>query len=142
MAGGADDAIALRVAPYVLEADKAGLARVLVALEVGTSTIPFSGTGDRRQAALDLTILGLSRDQPRLFPIDERMKLDLEARATGGWLTLSREIRLPAGAAQVRRLVRDRATGRAGAVTYRLRVPGSDRPYPAPHTLTRNMAAP
>jgi VWFA-related protein len=142
MASGGDDAIALRVAPYVLEADKTGLARVLVALEVGTSTIPFSGTGDRQRAALDLTILGLSRDQPRLFPIDERMKLDLEAKATGGWLTLSREIRLPAGVAQVRVLVRDTATGRAGAVTHRLVVPALDRPYLATPILTDRIEMP
>ncbi len=142
MASGADDAIALRVAPYVLEADKTGLARVLVALEVGTSTIHFSGTGDRRQATLDLTILGLSRDQARLFPIDERMKLDLEGKATGGWLTLSREIRLPAGVAQVRVLVRDTATGRAGTVAQRLVVPALDRPYLATPILTDRIETP
>jgi VWFA-related protein len=142
MASGADDAIALRVAPYVLEADKTGLARVLVALEVGTSTIPFASVGDRQQATLDLTVLGLSRDEARLFPIDERMKLDLEGKATGGWLNLSREIRLPAGVAQVRVLVRDTATGRAGAVTHRLVVPALDRPYLATPILTDRIETP
>jgi hypothetical protein len=137
MAGGADETIALRVAPYVLEADKTGLARVLVALEVGTSTIPVASARDRRQATtLDLTILGLSRDQPRLFPVDERLKLDLEGTAIGGWLTLSREIRLPAGIAQVRVLVRDLATGRIGTVTQRLVVPALDRPYLSTPILT------
>jgi len=142
MAGGADDAIALRVAPYVLEADKTGLARVVVALEVDTSTIPLTGTGERHQATLDLTVLGLSRDQARLFPIDERLKLDLETKAAGGWLTLSREIRLPAGVAQVRVLVRDTATGRAGAVTQRLVVPALDRPYLATPILTDRIETP
>lgn len=60
----------------------------------------------------DLTILGLSRDQPKLFPLDERMRVDLQGTAVGGWLTLSREIRLPAGIAQVKLLVRNTATGR------------------------------
>jgi hypothetical protein len=143
MAGGADETIALRVAPYVLEADKRGLARVLVALEVGTSTIPLASARDRRQATtLDLTILGLSRDQPRLFPVDERMKLDLEGTAVGGWLTLSREIRLPAGVAQVRVLVRDLATGRAGTVTQRLVVPALDRPYLSTPILTNRIERP
>jgi VWFA-related protein len=142
MASGADDTIALRVAPYVLEADKTGLARVLVALEVGTSTIPSAGPGDRHQATLDLTIVGLSRDEPRLFPIDERMKLDLEGTATGGWLTLSREIRLPAGVAQVRVVVRDVATGRAGTVTQRLVVPALDQPYLATPILTDRIEMP
>ena len=134
MAGGADETVALRVAPYVLEADKTGLARVLVALEVGTSTIALAR--DRRRATLDVTILGLSRDQPKLSPIDERMKVDLEGTAVGGWLTLSREIRLPAGVAQVRVLVRDVATGRAGTVAQRLVVPVLDRPYLSTPILT------
>jgi VWFA-related protein len=136
MTSGADDRIALRVAPYVLEADQRGLARVLVALEVDTSTVGFEGGGGRRRATLDLTILGLSRDQPRLFPIDERMTLDLEGQAAGGWMTLSREVRLPAGVSQVRVLVRDVTTARAGTVTQRLVVPDLDRPYLATPVLT------
>ena len=136
MASGGDDAIALRVAPYVLEADKTGLARVVVALELDTSTIPLTGTGERHQATLDLTVLGISRDQSRLFPLDERMKLDLDGKAAGGWLILSREVRLPAGVAQVRVLVRDLATGRAGTVTQRLVVPALDQPYLATPILT------
>jgi VWFA-related protein len=141
MASGADDTIALRVAPYVFEADKTGLARVLVALEVGTSTIP-AGAGERHQATLDLTIVGLSRDQPRLFPVSERMKLDLEGTAVGGWLILSREIRLPAGIAQVRVVLRDVATGRAGTVTQRLVVPALDQPYLATAILTDRIDMP
>jgi hypothetical protein len=136
MASGGDDAIALRVAPYVLEADKTGLARVVVALELDTSTIPLTGTGERHQATLDLTVLGISRDQSRLFPLDERMMLDLDAKAAGGWLILSREVRLPAGVAQVRVLVRDLATGRAGTVTQRLVVPALDQPYLGTPILT------
>jgi hypothetical protein len=142
LVSGADDAIALRVAPYVLEADKTGLARVLVALEVGTSSIPFAGTGGEKQANLDLTILGKSRDQPRVFTIDERMKVDLEGKATGGWLTLSREMRLPAGVAQVRVLVRDLATSRVGTVAQRLVVPALDRPYLATPILTDRIETP
>jgi hypothetical protein len=144
MASGADDTIALRVAPYVLEADKteAGMARVVVALEVGTSTIPLAAAGGPPQATLDLTVLGISRDQARSFPIDERMKLDLGGRAPGEWLTLSRELRLPAGVAQVRVLVRDTATGRAGAVTQRLVVPALDRPYLSTPILTDRIETP
>jgi hypothetical protein len=136
MVGGADGTIALRVGPYVLEADKTGLARVLVALEVGTSTLPSAANRERRQATLDLTIVGMSRDQPRLFPVNERLKVDLGGTAADGWLTLSREIRLPAGVAQVRVVVRDVATGRAGTVAQRLVVPAVDRPYLATPILT------
>src|SRR3989442_7062933 len=96
----------------------------------------LEGGGVRGRATLDLTILGLSGDQPRLFPIDERMTLDLEGKATGGWLTLLREIRLPAGVGQVRVLVRDVTTARAGTVTQRLVVPDLGRPYLATPVLT------
>ncbi len=101
-----------------------------------------AGAGERHQATLDLTIVGLSRDQPRLFPVSERMKLDLEGTTVGGWLTLSREIRLPAGVAQVRVVVRDVATGRAGTVTQRLVVPALDQPYLATPILTDRIETP
>jgi VWFA-related protein len=142
MATAAADAIALRIAPYVRDADEAGLARVLVALEVSTSTLSLEGTGDRRKAVLDLTLLGVSRDEPRTFPIDERIQLDLDSKAVGGWWTLSREVRLPAGVAQVRVLVRDVATQRAGTVTQRLVVPALDRPYLATPILTDRLETP
>ena len=142
MTSPADDTIALRVAPYVLGAEKVALARVLVALEVDTSTLAFEAAGARRRATVDLTILGLSRDEPKLFPLDERLKLDLQGTAGGGWLTLSREIRLPAGVAQVKVLVRDVATGRAGAVTQRLIVPALDQPYLSTPILTDRIETP
>jgi VWFA-related protein len=142
MASPADDTIALRVAPYVVGVEKVALARVLIALEVDMSTLAFDATGTRRQATVDLTILGLSRDEPKLFPLDERLKLDLQGAAVGGWLTLSREIRLPAGVAQVRVLVRDVATGRAGTVTQRLVVPALDRPYLSTPILTDRIETP
>jgi VWFA-related protein len=139
MSTAAADAIALRIAPYVRDVDEAGLARVLVALEVSTSSLSLEGTGDRRKAVLDLTVLGVSRDEPKTFPIDERVQLDLDSKAVGGWWTLSREVRLPAGVAQVRVLVRDVASQRAGTVTQRLVVPALDRPYLATPILTDQL---
>jgi hypothetical protein len=70
------------------------------------------------------------------------MTLDLEGQAAGGWLTLSREIRLPAGVCQVRVLVRDVTTARAGTVTQRLVVPDLDRPYLATPVLTDRINTP
>jgi VWFA-related protein len=142
MTGPADDTIALQVAPYVLAPDGTTLARVLVALEIHTSTLAFEADGGRRRATLDLGILGLSRDQPTLLPLDERLKIDMQGTAVGGWLSLSREIRLPAGVAQVRVLVRDMATGRAGTVTQRLVVPALDRPYLSTPILTDRIETP
>jgi VWFA-related protein len=141
MTSGASDALALRVAPYVMEVDKTGLARVLVVLELDTSRLSLKGDGDRRTGAIDLTLLGMSRDQGRTFPLDERVRIDIEEKAAGGWMTLSREIRLPTGIAQVRALARDVSSGLAGTVTQRLEVPPLDGPYLATPIVTDRMIA-
>ena len=139
MTSGASDALALRVAPYVLEADPAGLARVLVVLELDTSRLGLKAEGERRTGAVDLTVLGMSRDDGKTFPLDERVRIDLEGKAAGGWMNLSREVRLPPGVAQVRVLVRDVASGLAGAVTQRLEIPRLDRPYLSTPIVTDRM---
>ena len=62
----------MRVASYVLAADKEGLARVLVVLELDTSRLTFHREGERQAGAVDLTLVGMSRDlDNKVFPIDE-----------------------------------------------------------------------
>jgi VWFA-related protein len=123
-----EDAIPVRLAPYVLEAAPKGMVRVLAVLEIDTSRLSFEGAGDTRKAALDLTVVGVSRDQGKLYPVDERLQIDVDANAVGGWFTLSRQLELPPGVAQVRALVREVASGRAGSVAERLEVPQSTAP--------------
>jgi VWFA-related protein len=139
LTSGGGDAIPLRLAPYVLDPDESGRARVLVVLELDTSRLTLQGEGGRRTGAIDLTVVGMSRDTAHLFPLDERVRIDLDAKAEGGWMSLTREIRLPSGVAQVRALVRDVASGLAGAVTKRLEVPPLDRPYLTTPVVTDRM---
>jgi hypothetical protein len=139
MTSGAADALALRIAPYVLETGPEGLARVLVVLELDTSRLGLNRTGNRRSGAVDLTILGMSREQGKTFPLDERVRIDLEEKAAGGWMNLSRELRLPPGVAQLRVLARDVSSGLAGTVTARLEIPSLDRPYLATPIVTDRM---
>jgi VWFA-related protein len=139
MTSGASDALALRVAPYVLEADRTGLARVLVVVELQTSRLGLNRSGEHQIGAVDLTIFGMSRDDGKTFPLDERLRIDLDGKAAGGWMNLSRELRLPPGVAQVRVLVRDVASGLAGAVTQRLEIPNLDRPYLLTPIVTDRM---
>jgi VWFA-related protein len=139
LTSGASDALPLRIASYVLETDKAGLARLLVVLELDTSRLTLHGDGRRRTGAIDLTLVGMSRDLARMFPLDERVQIDLDARAAGGWMSLTRELRLPSGVAQVRALVRDAASGLGGTVTQRLEVPALDAPYLATPVLTNRI---
>src|SRR5258706_11064794 len=63
----------------------------------------------------------------------------MDGRPTGVWMTLSRELGLPAGVAQVRALVRDVASGLGGTVTQRLEVPPLDGPYLATPIVTDRM---
>ena len=134
MTAGADDTVPLRLASYVMEADKNGLARVLVAFEVAASSLTPAGSG--RKVTLDITVVGVGRDQPKTYPVDERAEFDVDPKSAGGWLSLTREVRLPPGVAQVRILVRDAATGRAGTATERLVVPPLDQPYLSTPMLT------
>jgi len=141
MTSGAADALALRIAAYVLEADASGLARVLVVLELDTMRLALKGAGERRTGAVDLTVLGMSRDLGKTFPLDERVRIDIDEKAVGGFMTLSREIRLPPGVAQVRALVRDVGSGFAGTVTQRFEVPRLDAPFLATPVVTDRMIA-
>jgi VWFA-related protein len=136
MTSGASDALALRLAPYVLDADAAGLVRVLVVLELETSRLSLRREGGQRKGAVDLTIVGMSRDSARTYPIDERARIEIAAAGEPGWLILSREIKLPPGVGQVRALVRDSASGLAGTASQRLEVPGLGAPYLATPVLT------
>ena len=142
LTSGAADALPLRLAPYVLDADKSGLARILVVLELDTSRLTWASQGVRRTGAVDLTLVGMSRDQGKTFPLDERVRIDLDAKAAGGRMTLSRELRLPSGVAQVRALVRDVASGLAGTATKRLEVPALDGPFLATPIVTDRMIVP
>jgi hypothetical protein len=127
--GGERNGIHLRIAPYVMETDGKGTARVVVAIEVATQSLTFEGKGNERTTQFDVTVLGVSRDGPRLEPLDSHVALALDARAVGAWWTFSRELRLPPGPAQVRTLVRDTASGRSGLVAARLDVPAASAPY-------------
>ena len=139
LTSGAVNAVPLHIAPYVLDADPTGWARILVVLELDTSRLSLHSEKARRTGAIDLTLIGMSRDQAKVFPLDETVKIDLDAKALGGWMSLTREIRLPAGVAQVRALVRDVASGFAGTVTQRLEIPALDTPFLATPLLSDRM---
>ena len=128
-AGGRDDAVPVRIASHVLDMNDKQEVRVLVAIEVDTSRVTFVGQGDQRKATLDVTLLAVSRDQPTVVPLDSRVELGVDAESVGGWWTLSREVRLPSGVAQVRVLIRDTASGRAGLAVRRVEVPAAGVPY-------------
>src|SRR6185295_6011995 len=103
------------------------LARVMVALDVGTAPFAVAGTEGGRKVTLELMLLGASRDNGVVFPIRERIEATLRGKGSRPeWWTFTRELRLPAGVSQLRALVRDVATGRTGTVAQRFEVPPVD----------------
>lgn len=139
--GGLRDEITLRVAPHVLEADASGSVRVLVVLEVDTAHLSFSDAGPERTTKLEVTILGVSRDQPKLVPLDSSVEVTLDSSRPGRWWIVSRELRLPPGVAQIRALVRDTASGRSGLVKQRFEIPNGAAAYLSTPILTDITAA-
>jgi VWFA-related protein len=123
LAGGAEAGIPLRLATYVFDASAPTLARVMVALEVGTEPFMVAGTDVGGKVTLELMLLGASRDKGEVFPIRERIEATLRRKGSQGeWWTFIRELRLPAGVSQLRALVRDVATGQTGTVAQRFEV--------------------
>jgi hypothetical protein len=83
--------------------------------------------------------MGVSRDEPKTDLLDQRLELELDPKNAAGWFTLSRELKLPTGAAQVRVLVRDVSTGRVGRAWSRFVVPPLANPYLSTPVLTDKM---
>jgi hypothetical protein len=127
LAGGEAAGIPLRLASYVSDATTPALARVRVALEVGTAPFVVAETDDGGKVNLELMLLGASRDKGVVYPVQERIEATLHGKGSRPeWWTFSRELQLPAGVSQVRALVRDVTTGRTGTVAQRFEVPAVD----------------
>jgi VWFA-related protein len=127
LAAGAQNGIPLRMACYVLGPAESDSVRVQVALEVDMSGIERVSKNEAPTATLDLTILALSRDQPSVIPLDERLEVAGDGESGGGWLELTRELRVPPGIGQVRALVRDVRRGTRGLVAQRIEVPDPEQ---------------
>jgi VWFA-related protein len=118
--------IPLRLVPYVFDSPAKGLARVITVLDVDASTLTPPASGGKVE--LELILLGVSRADGRVYKVHDRVEATARRAATESWWTFSRELRLPTGVSQVRALVRQVGTARAGSVTERLEVPSLDGP--------------
>jgi hypothetical protein len=118
--------IPLRMVPYVFDSPAKGLARVIAVLDVDASVLAAAG---RSKVELDLILMGVSRSDGQVYRFQDRLEATVRSGATQSWWTFSRELRLPAGVSQVRALVRELGTSRAGSVTERIEVPKLDAPH-------------
>jgi VWFA-related protein len=129
LAGGDRGALPLRMASYVQGPDGAGSARVLIVLELDSGRVRLEKTPEGARASLDLSILAVARDRPKVIPLGQELDVTLKEGDAEGWWALFRDVRLPPGVAQIRATVRDRATGVVGTVHQRVEVPDVDAPY-------------
>lgn len=129
VAGGDRAALPLQAAAHVQGPDGAGGARVLVAIEVDGDRVDVADGPAGATAALDLSLVAVARDRPSVLPLEQTIDLTLRSSERAGGWSFVRELRLPPGVAQVRTRVRDRRSGRTGAVALRVEVPDVGAPY-------------
>src|SRR6185503_19276560 len=125
---GTRDGIPLHMAAYVQGPDGAGLARVLVALQIDGDRIALRSDAGVPAASLDLSIVAVSRDGPLVTPLSQHLDVTLPAQPGGRWV-LYREVHVTPGVTQVRASVRDTVGGRDGVVSRRVVVPDVGTPY-------------
>jgi VWFA-related protein len=114
-------ALPMRARVYVLEPG-AKQTRVLVAAEFDSSALGPGSEGPRR---LEMSAVVRMRDEPQEFRYDQAVELKPAAVGTT-WRAIAREFGVPPGAAAVRVVLRDPATGALGSVSSRFEVPGLD----------------
>jgi VWFA-related protein len=122
------DAIPLRVASYLENPDGAGAARILMVIEVDGDHVRTEPAEGGTKARLELSVLAVSRDQPKVLPLAQTLEMKLRPRDKGWW-AFFRDVRLPPGVAQLRVRVRDTVSGAQGSVAQRIEVPDVDAPY-------------
>jgi hypothetical protein len=97
-------------------------------VEIDGAQVKAAETSGGAKARLELSILAVSRDQPKVLPFGQTIDLRL-GPSDKGWWALFRQVRLPPGVAQLRVRVRDRASGAQGAVAQRIEIPDVESPY-------------
>jgi hypothetical protein len=120
--------IPMRVASYLKSPDGAGGATVLTVVEIDGDRVRTAEAAGAEKAWLELGILAVSRDHPKVLPLAQTLEMTLRPQDKGWW-AFFREVRLPPGVAQIRVRVRDRASGAQGAVAQRIEVPDVESPY-------------
>ncbi len=117
------DDLPLRAMAHVLEARPGGLARVLLTVEADVRRLANLG-GDAPRAVLAFSLVATHRDTGKTQHLAERLAAETgREEEAERWLSVTRELSLPAGVAQARVVVRDGFLGRTGALTLRFEVP-------------------
>jgi VWFA-related protein len=113
----------LRAMVYVLEPRADGATHVLVVAELDARQLALRTEGDHRVADLEVGVTATHRDTGRGFLHSEDIVVKVKEGEPLGWRGFVREFELTTGIHQARVVIRDRSTGKLGAVTQRFEVP-------------------
>jgi VWFA-related protein len=134
--GTLQDRIPLRLTARAIASGTEGT-RILVGIDVDTAALTFAEDDRGQQAAVDVTVLAVSRDHPKVSPVHQRVALRSLDGAARSWWATAQEATLPAGPAQIKVLVRDVTSGLEGTVAQRLDVPA--KVEAAPDELSQSV---
>jgi len=123
-------ALPLRLTAYVLGPTADGKGKVLVAAEADPGGLTLQRSGDRLVTHLDSYTLVTSRKTGENFHDERRLDLRLPPEVVEGlrrsWIPMFREFELVPGTYQVRFLLREDDSGKAGTVRHVFSVPAPD----------------
>jgi VWFA-related protein len=121
------EAIPLRACGFVFDASSSGKARVLLVVEADLRSVELGRAGGRLAGELDTLIVVSRADGAEPLGFDQKVELNLKPDALDrlgqDWYTLTRDVELEPGRYQARVVVRDRSSGRVGALTHGFDVP-------------------
>ena len=130
-APGADDAIPLRVASYVMEEAGFNRTRVVLAADVDVSRVEFPEVDGQPQASLDTLAVIAHRDSAEALRSDQTVVIERRPGVKAGtgpmWYSFLREFAVAPGEHQAKLVVRDPVTSRVGTVIHRFTVAGHDQ---------------
>jgi len=121
------EGVPLRTTSFVFEEESLGKANVVVATDVDVRGLAFEEQGDRHVDALEFLLVVAHRETGEFFRYDQTVDLKLQAatrdRLNRTWFALSRDFQLVPGGYQAKVVVRDRNSGKVGAVIHDFEVP-------------------
>jgi VWFA-related protein len=121
--------IPLRLAAYSFEHTRAGGTRTQLVAELRVDGLSFEQKDGQFAADIDVLMGGLHYASGKTFggkPVAARITARDDVRGRTVWYRLAQELELPAGACQVRFVVRDRKSGNVGSVIASLETPPED----------------
>jgi VWFA-related protein len=122
--------VPVRVATYLFQPVSAARTRLILVAEVDVRACALTERDNRLTGKLDVAIAVSDPTTGDVLRRDRTVEMSLlpgtPARLARTWYAIREELDVPAGANQMRVVVRDAASGRTGSVTHGFRIPAGD----------------